>query len=188
MSFFPPKCRYFSYSNKTVCPHEVWLFWSENEKVRKYTENRLILSWDKTGIFENYTRIFWMNNVWSWKLHILYTPCSLRLVFCFSLLQRLNQLSLYVLCRVALLLFFPYCQSLYEIGIFCSQVYEWSDIAPFSPQKPVILPFLRAQVCKTGSSSTSSCSIPQLNHPKTHEQPCILLPPLLWMKKMRLKF
>ena len=70
--------------NMTVCPHEVWLSLSENEKVTKYTENRLILSWDKTGIFENYTRIFLLNSVWSWKLYILYTPCGLRLVACFS--------------------------------------------------------------------------------------------------------
>lgn len=40
---------------------------------------------------------------------------------------------------------------------------EWHSY-PFSPQKPVISPLLLAQVCKTGSSSTSS--IPQMNHLK----------------------
>lgn len=33
---------------------------------------------------------------------------------------------------MALLLFFPFWQSLYEIDRFCSQIYEWNDIAiPF---------------------------------------------------------
>lgn len=49
------------------------------------------------------------------------------------------------------------------------------------------IPFLLAWVCKPGSTSTSSCSILQLNHLKTGDQPCTLVPPPLWMKKMMLK-
>lgn len=154
--------------------------WSENTVRRDWFSHAMRYEHLKM------TRIFWLNSVWSWKLHILYTACGVKLVFCFSSEAE----SAATLCSNVEWHYFcsSYFASLCMKEIHFAHKYMTEmTVSPFCPQKHVILPFSLAQLCKSGSPSLA----PALSHSRAIrrcEQPCMLLPPLLWMEKKRLKF
>lgn len=165
----------------------VCLFRSENEMVRKYSANRLILSCNEIWTLENDKNILVKQHSIMKTSHSVH---SLWCKTCFLFLLSSEAESAATLCSNVERHYFgsSYFASVCMKDIhFAHKYMSGMTVTPVSPQKHMILPFSLAQLCKSGSASLA----PALSHTLTiwrREQPCMLLPPFLWMKKKSLKF